>query len=141
MKTMIIALFILTASTALAETYKWEDKDGIHFTENLYTVPKKYRTRAIAEARGDLKGVPVISTNETTQQRSSDFLRDGTAMGEAKAAVYDRMGYIPVDFEKNPNKYLLPEKKDHLRDMQRSLDRLEDAETMRRSREIMRGEY
>lgn len=50
----IIVFLSLIATAALADTYKWEDKDGVHFTENLSSVPKKYRSKAEAEARGDI---------------------------------------------------------------------------------------
>jgi len=48
-------MFILTLATAsYAETYKWEDAEGMHFTENANSIPKKYRAQALAEARGDI---------------------------------------------------------------------------------------
>jgi aconitase B len=54
MKT-IIMMFILALSTASsAATYKWEDAEGMHFTENANSIPKKYRSKALAEARGDI---------------------------------------------------------------------------------------
>jgi hypothetical protein len=50
----ITALILLTSSLVLAETYKWEDENGMHFTENANSIPKKYRARSLAEARGDI---------------------------------------------------------------------------------------
>ena len=48
--TLILVIFV---STAFCETYRWEDQNGINFTDDLGKVPKKYRSRAIAEARKD----------------------------------------------------------------------------------------
>lgn len=54
MKRLIVAALLLSAMTAYAETYTWEDANGVHFTDNLSSVPNKYRKRAIAEAQGDI---------------------------------------------------------------------------------------
>lgn len=39
------------ANVACAEFYEWEDGNGLHFTENIGSVPKKYRAQALANAR------------------------------------------------------------------------------------------
>jgi len=53
-----IIFFVLVSAffcgTSLAETYKWEDKNGIHFTDNPGNIPKKYQQKAIADATGDI---------------------------------------------------------------------------------------
>jgi hypothetical protein len=55
MTPLIPTLFlIIIAGTAFCETYRWEDQNGINFTDDLGKVPKKYRSRAIAEARKDI---------------------------------------------------------------------------------------
>jgi len=56
LKTLLFyTLFLIVfCATSLADTYKWEDKSGVHFTDNPNAIPKKYRNRAIAEARGDI---------------------------------------------------------------------------------------
>jgi len=54
MRPLIPALIlILLANAAFCETYSWEDQNGINFTDDLGKVPKKYRSKAIAEARKD----------------------------------------------------------------------------------------
>lgn len=50
----IIAFLLLTASLAGAVTYKWEDKKGIHFSDDFNSVPAELRTRAVPE---DVDGV------------------------------------------------------------------------------------
>lgn len=67
MKYLLMAC-LLIATNVCAETYKWEDKDGgIHFTENLASVPKKYRAKAMAEASGD------ITTRDSDIRKSVDY--------------------------------------------------------------------
>ena len=46
-------MLVISASAAFCETYTWEDQNGINFTDDLGKVPKKYRSKAIAEARKD----------------------------------------------------------------------------------------
>lgn len=54
MKRFIVVVLVLSATSALADTYKWEDANGMHFTDNLNSVPKKYRKKALAGASGDI---------------------------------------------------------------------------------------
>jgi len=68
MKYLLFALVIFFSIPALAETYKWEDNNGMHFTDNLTSVPKKYRKHAAAEARGDItndgpEAAPIDNSN------------------------------------------------------------------------------
>jgi len=46
---IILFLSVLLASVASAEVYRWEDADGMHFTDNYSSVPEKYREKDIAE--------------------------------------------------------------------------------------------
>ena len=61
-------ILVLVASAAFCETYKWEDQNGINFTDDLAKVPKKYRSKAIAEARED---ITVSNPPVTTSDQSS----------------------------------------------------------------------
>jgi hypothetical protein len=45
---IFILSFLFITSIACAETYKWEDKDGVHYTDNPSTVPEKYRAKVFA---------------------------------------------------------------------------------------------
>ena len=60
-------ILVMLASVAFCETYTWEDQNGINFTDDLGKVPKKYRSKAIAEARKDL---PVSTAPETASVQS-----------------------------------------------------------------------
>lgn len=46
----IIALLLLAPLTH-AEVYKWEDAQGVHYTDNPLSVPEKYRQRVHSETR------------------------------------------------------------------------------------------
>jgi len=47
MKTcIIVALLVLFAITVEAQTYKWEDNEGTHYTDDLGSIPQKYRKKA-----------------------------------------------------------------------------------------------
>jgi len=54
---ILLTLIILICSSAVAfgETYKWEDANGVHITDNASTIPDKYREKALAEARIGVK--------------------------------------------------------------------------------------
>ena len=48
MKTsIIVALLVLFAIPVEALTYKWVDKEGTHYTDDLGNIPQKYRKKAI----------------------------------------------------------------------------------------------
>jgi uncharacterized membrane protein len=50
MKTAIITyILVLLASVASAEIYRWEDANGIHFTDDSASVPEKYFDKDVAE--------------------------------------------------------------------------------------------
>ncbi|KAB0670289.1 DUF4124 domain-containing protein [Oryzomonas sagensis] len=54
-----LAIFLLLPSfdnpAAYAEVYKWEDANGMHFTDNPSSVPDKYREKVYAETREQIK--------------------------------------------------------------------------------------
>jgi len=38
-----------------AETYKWEDANGVHYSDNASSVPEKYRAKVLEETRAESK--------------------------------------------------------------------------------------
>lgn len=66
MRIIIVLIFLSFTTASFAETYKWEDAEGMHFTENANSIPKKYRAKALAEARGDIIGEKPSSHQEVT---------------------------------------------------------------------------
>ena len=57
MKTLLLLIaIVLLASLAHAEVYKWQDDNGaMHFTDNPFSVPVKYREKVYAEAVQQIK--------------------------------------------------------------------------------------
>jgi hypothetical protein len=54
MKTAIIVyILVLLASGASAEIYRWEDANGIHFTDDSSSVPEKYFDKDVAEFKAN----------------------------------------------------------------------------------------
>jgi hypothetical protein len=51
MKFLIFLIFLLSFSVAHAETYKWQDENGMHFIDNASSIPSKYREKVLEEAR------------------------------------------------------------------------------------------
>lgn len=49
-----LCCLLIVSSIACAETYKWEDANGMHFTENPNSIPEKYRAKALSEPREDI---------------------------------------------------------------------------------------
>jgi hypothetical protein len=77
MKYMIIML-VLIASSAYAEIYRWTDTRGtIHFTNSLYEIPERYRSRAktvnlgIPEQKPDQASPPQTASAPVLPQPSS----------------------------------------------------------------------
>ena len=70
MKTVIIIyLFVLLSSVASAEVYRWEDENGINFTDDLASVPEKYREKVSTKSTGQIKDpVPQVRV-EATQRK------------------------------------------------------------------------
>lgn len=88
MKTNLLILttfLVLLASAAYCDTYKWEDKNGVHFTDNPESIPKKYKSKSIAEAREDIKGVSTqeidaASTNDSIPNKRAPTLNTDKAL-------------------------------------------------------------
>lgn len=67
MRRLLFCTFALgIAANALAETYSWEDKDGLHFTDDLSTVParvrKKLRKEQVSQTARSVEETPRPST-------------------------------------------------------------------------------
>ncbi|WP_084154284.1 PLDc N-terminal domain-containing protein [Citrifermentans bremense] len=71
MRSMIIfGMLVLAISVANAEVYKWEDANGVHFTDNPSSVPEKYRKKLMTGAIEEQKmESPQVSTGINQQDR------------------------------------------------------------------------
>lgn len=69
MKTVIIIyLLVLLAPVAGAEIYRWEDENGMNFTDDPSSVPEKYRKKVPSEATGLIQD-PASQVREKTTRR------------------------------------------------------------------------
>lgn len=63
-------MLILLTSVASAEIYRWEDANGINFTDDSSSVPEKYRENPFAETNAQSEGTnPHIKVAITRQNR------------------------------------------------------------------------
>jgi len=79
MKSLLILCSLLIAtSIACAEMYKWEDANGMHFTDNPMSIPEKYRAKALGEA-GAADAKPQVGMSPAQQSKTvaeSEHLRN-----------------------------------------------------------------
>lgn len=76
---MVILLVALFSSIAFAETYKWEDANGVHYSDNAASVPEKYRTRVFEETKTE--------TNRVTPPRNAVTQANQNANNQARAEM------------------------------------------------------
>lgn len=70
----VVILFMLVtfaATAAYGEVYKWQDENGMHFTDNALSIPQKYREKVLGETRQDSRiqqsTQPMPLTNKSYQ--------------------------------------------------------------------------
>lgn len=62
MKRLVLMVLLALPLTAGAEIYSWTDASGtVHFTEDLGSVPKKHRAKALRQARGEGMTAPAAA--------------------------------------------------------------------------------
>lgn len=54
MKRIIILAALLITTSANADFYKWEDKNGVYYTDDISKIPVKYRAQALDDVREDI---------------------------------------------------------------------------------------
>ena len=95
MKTVIIIyLLALLASVASAEVYRWDDENGMNFTDDPASVPEKYREKVSSEATGQIKNpapqvrveatrrkIPVVTQENQIAAYQDDLERQRRATG------------------------------------------------------------
>jgi hypothetical protein len=67
---LLITLLLMT-TVSYAVTYKWEDANGMHFTDNAESVPAKYRANTYEAARADANPLK-RQGNVVSEQKISD---------------------------------------------------------------------
>jgi hypothetical protein len=66
---IIISLLVLLASVASAEVYRWEDENGINFTDDPASVPEKYREQVPTEATEQIESPAPQVRVEATRRK------------------------------------------------------------------------
>ena len=98
MKTVIIIyLLALLASVASAEVYRWDDENGINFTDDPASVPEMYREKVSAEATGQINNtapqvrveatrrkIPVVTQENRIAAYQDDLVRQRRATAETR---------------------------------------------------------
>jgi hypothetical protein len=72
-------MLVLPASAASAEIYRWEDANGINFTDDSSTVPEKYRGRPFAEAGVQSESTDLHARDGINRQYNPDAARENRA--------------------------------------------------------------
>ena len=98
MKTLIIIyLVVLFAPFASAEVYRWEDENGMNFTDDPASVPEKYREKVTSEALRQIENpapqvkaeamrrkMPVVTPKNQFAAYQNEFERKRLATAEAR---------------------------------------------------------
>ena len=70
MRVVILFMLVMFAATAAyGEVYKWQDGNGMHYTDNALSIPQKYREKVLEETRQDsqiqqsLQPIPLNNKN------------------------------------------------------------------------------
>ena len=129
MKTgIIVALLVLFAIPVEALTYKWVDKEGTHFTDDLGNVPQKYRKKAtIVGAEEDVTapeeelneaGKPAAKTkgNEQSQAQPIAGKQELKKTYGGKSAATWKSDFVQVNADIKASEDQLSELKDRMQD-------------------------
>ena len=94
---IIICLLALLAPVASAEIYRWEDENGINFTDDPSSVPEKYREKVSSEATEQIKDpapqvgveptrrkLPVVTQENRIAAYQDDLERQRRPMAETR---------------------------------------------------------
>ena len=80
---IILYIVLICTSLASAEVYRWEDANGINFTDNSASVPEKYREIPSAETK-------VQPGNTNPQARVGMYRQVSPAAGQEQPAAVHR---------------------------------------------------
>lgn len=100
---IVTTFLVLSASVAFCDTYKWEDKNGVHFTDNFESIPKKHRSKSIAEAREDIKGVSTPEINATSTSTTKQNERTPTLINRLNTDKIRDKQAQPLNLDKVNN--------------------------------------
>ena len=107
---IILYMFDLFTSVASAEVYKWEDANGMHFTDSPASVPEKYREKVYAETREQIKNTtpqvrvvipPQISPVVTMQNQAAIYQANLEQQRRAAEAMRQQQASVLAASTKN----------------------------------------
>jgi len=76
---------VLFTSVASAEVYKWQDENGMHFTDSPSSVPEKYREKVFDATREQIRNVTPQARVAITPQNSPAVIQNNQeALYQAK---------------------------------------------------------
>ena len=107
MKTAIILyMLILLSSVASAEIYRWEDANGINFTDDSSSVPEKYREKPFAEINAQSEGInPVVRVAITRQNRPAANQENQAAVHQANLEQHRRAAELKKQQQINTEEF------------------------------------
>ncbi|MBJ6799869.1 DUF4124 domain-containing protein [Geomonas propionica] len=91
----LLGICIIFVPVAYGETYKWEDEKGTHFTDNLSSVPKKYRKNAAAEVREDISSTQFELDEQTEHLKTKAKVETKRTAQEAVDRARRELSKIP----------------------------------------------
>jgi hypothetical protein len=116
----ILTYLIASASITCAETYKWEDANGVHFTDNADSIPMQYRANALGTVRPDIttsapriQQQKILNEERIKQEQNAQAARERAqiateALRQQQAAAKTQMdmqlGKVTQDMSKQINK-------------------------------------
>lgn len=83
-----IICLLAMSSISCAEVYKWEDANGMHFTDNPNSIPSKYRAKAYQEAS---EFSPPQNVNTQNRFSNNEQVNAGQAMSQMTPSISQQL--------------------------------------------------
>lgn len=84
---LCVCILLLTAGQTCAETYSWVDADGVwNFSDDFYSIPKKYRKKAIRTAD---EGVAQSEANAAPAEKTELTAPKSANAADAQQQLYN----------------------------------------------------
>lgn len=78
-----LAILILPITAIYAETYKWEDANGVHYSDNASSVPEKYREKVFEETKAENTRITPPVSIRSSQPSSTNIQANQNAIIQA----------------------------------------------------------
>ena len=95
MKAFIVLILLgLNVSTVYAETYKWEDANGVHYSDNAASVPEKYRNKVFEETKAETSRYTPPSKADIQANQNTNSQARAEMERKAVAAILQQQQFI-----------------------------------------------